>query len=440
MTSGALVQIGILVVLIGGNGVLAMSEMAIVSSRPERLRQRQALGDDQAGVALSLIQSQNQFLSTIQIGITFVGILAGAVGEASLAGFIAGWINQIPFLAPFSQVLSLLMVVGSIGFCSVVFGELVPKRIALNAPETIASRVAPMMVRLSLVARPLVWLLSQTTNFFLHLIGQHEPAPTSVSEHEVRILISEGTEAGVFEPTEKEIVYRVFRLSDRLTAGVMIPRLEIVWIDVGDSSEQIRQKIRATRQVWIPVCRGGIDTVMGVIHIREILDLFLSQGQIHLTEVLHKPLFIPEHVPALKVLDHFQQAHAQVLFVIDEHGDIEGMITADELSEAILGQIGHQPEEIRQVMVCVEGTSQYQLDGMFPLIELEDLLEIQIPLEAKRAFQTLGGFVLFELGKIPVAGDQFRRGNWQFRVLAMEGNRVGKVDVTLIEPSINTSL
>lgn len=435
MTSGALVQIGILMVLIGGNGLLAMSEMAIVSSRPERLRQRQIRGDRPAGVALDLAQSHTQFLSTVQIGITFVGILAGAVGEASLAGFIAGWINQIPSLAPFSQILSLLMVVGSIGFCSVVFGELVPKRIALNAPETIASRVAPMMIWLSFIARPLVWLLSQTTNFFLHLIGQHEPEPTSVSEREVRILISEGTEAGVFEPTEKEIVYRVFRLSDRLTAGVMIPRLEIVWIDVGDSYEQIRQKIRVTRQVWIPVCRGGLDTVIGVVHIRELLDLFLSQGQIQLTEVLHKPLFIPEQVPALKVLDHFQQAQAQVLFVIDEHGDIEGMITADELSDAIFGRTGHQPEEIRRVMVCVEGTAQYQLDGLFPLIELEDLLEIQIPLEAKRAFQTLGGFVLFELGKIPVAGDQFRHGNWQFTVLAMEGNRVGKVDVTLIEPA-----
>jgi putative hemolysin len=427
-------QIFIIAALIIANGIFAMAEIAIVSARKARLQQRAEEGDEGARIALELANSPSRFLPTIQIGITLVGIFAGAFGGATIADKLAPELNRISWIAPHGGAVSLSIVVLTITFLSLIIGELVPKQIALQHAERISAAFAPAIRSLAWVASPLVHLLSLTTQLVLRLFGIKPSAETSVTEEEIKLMIEQGTQEGVFEPTEQEMVERVFRLGDRTVNALMTPRPDVIWLDLNDPPEEIQSKITSNSHTHYPVAEDQIDTIIGMVNSKDLLSQNLSCRPIDLRSVLQPALFIPESMSALDLLERFKKKRTHVALVIDEHGGFQGLITTSDVLEAIVGDIP-TPGESEEADVIHREDGSWLVDGKVLADELKELLQKdELPFEDENLYQTLGGLVMAFLDRIPRSGNHFDWDGYRFEVVDMDGHRVDKVLIKPLAP------
>jgi len=429
-------EILILLALILANGAFAMSEMSIVSARKTRLLERAERGDRKAQAALELANSPNRFLSTVQVGITLIGILAGAFGGATLAGRLAQLLQQVPPLAPYSQPLAFFIVVLITAYLSLIVGELVPKRLALSNPEEIAMRVAKPMRWLSAIAYPLVHLLSVSTETVVNLLGVRQSLQDLlVTEEEIKVMVRQGAEAGMFEAAEQDMVERVFRLADQSINALMTPRLELVWLDLNDSQEVNFQKIIVNHHSRYPVCQGHLDNLLGVVYVTDLMSCCLRHQPIDLAANLRQPLYIPEHTTALKVLEMFKQSGTHIALVVDEYGVIQGVVTLNDVMEVVIGDLPFADHNFEDPIVQREDGS-WLMDGMLPIDKLKEQFDLEeLPGEERGNYQTLAGFVINQLGRIPAAADHFEWDNFRFEVVDMDGNRVDKILVTAKPPA-----
>ncbi|MDV2998770.1 MAG: hypothetical protein N5P05_000376 [Chroococcopsis gigantea SAG 12.99] len=420
-------EILIIFVLILINGVFALSEIAVVSARKTRLEQL-AREDKRALVALHLANNPNQILSTAQIGITLVGIFAGAYGGANLSVHVESLLKQISWLAAYSQPLSFGLVVIAITYFSLVVGELVPKRLGLSNSENIAIMVAVPLSFLARIVSPVVHLLSQSTNLVLRLLGIHiNDTDPPITEEELKVLLKQGTEAGMFEEAEQDMVERVLELSDRKVSAIMTTRPEILWLDLEDSSEINREKIIESKHTRFPVCQGSLDEVLGVVEITDLLGDALGGKGFELANSLQQPLFVPESTRGLKVLKLFQQSGHHVALVVDEYGVIQGLVTRKDILEAIVGDLPRL-SEIDDPQTTQREDGSWLLDGILSIEDFKDIFQIEeLPGEKQGNYHTLGGFIITHLGRIPSAADYFQWQHLRFEVMDMDGNRVDKI-------------
>lgn len=420
-------EIIFILILMLANGLFAMSEIAVVSARKVRLEQWANDGDLRAGVALELANSPTRFLSTVQIGITLISTLAGALGGATLSEELARHLAKVSALAPYSHAISLAIVVLAITFFSLVVGELVPKRLALNNPERIATALGPPMRTLSVIASPIVHLLTHSTEMVLRILGIHLSPESPVTEEEIKVLIEQGTQAGMIEEAEQDMLERVFRLGDRRVSAIMTPRTKVVWLNIDDPPETNQALIMESVYSRFPVYQGNRDNILGVVHVKDLLVSSMSCQPLDLQSVAQRAQFVPESMRALRVLELFKQSGSPIALVIDEYGHIQGLVTLNDVLEAIVGDIPTMDELVEPQAIQREDGS-WLLDGMLPVDEFKDIFAItRLPGEADEEFQTLGGFVMMSVERIPMAGDYFEWGGYRFEVMDMDGNRVDKV-------------
>jgi Hemolysins and related proteins containing CBS domains len=431
-------EILIIFVLFLINGFFSMSEIALVSSRKVRLEQRADEGDKGAAAALELTQSANRLLSSVQIGITLVSMFTGALGGATLAAQLTKLLIKIPWLAPYAGGVSLVIVVLLTTYFSLVLGELIPKRLGLNNPEKIASRVAGFMTFISKISSPIVHLLTASTDLGLRLLGVSPNQEPPITEEEIKGLVEEGTQVGVFEETEQDMIEGVFRLNDRLINAIMTPRTEIEWLDCEDPAQIILDEVMHSSHSRFPVAKGSLDEVIGILNAKDLLEQHLTNQQFDLLTLVQKPLFVPENTPASRVLELVRQSGLHEALVIDEYGGLLGLVTLFDVLEAIVGELPAQDEPSEPEVVRRDDGS-YLLDGLLPIDELKDLFDLDtLPEEEKIGFQTLGGFMMNQIGKIPSSGQKFQYENLTFEVVDMDGRRVDKVLVTALpEPQPN---
>lgn len=403
-----------------------MVEIAVVSARKSRLQQLSQEGDKNAQAVLDLKNSPNRFLSTVQIGITSVGILAGAFGGATIAENLAAYFKTIPYLASYSEAIGIAIVVATITYLSLIIGELVPKRLALSNPELIASLAARPMRTLSKVSTPLVYLLSISTDFILQLF-QIKPTEESVSVEEIRMLIREGTRLGIFETTEKDIVERTLQLGDKRVNTMMTPRKKIVWLDIDSSFNSIRSRVAGNPHSHFPVCRNTLDKVLGVVLTEDILANFLIEEKIDLKKFLHKPLFIPQTTDGLKVLELFKKSGIHMALVVDEYGNVQGIISMTDVLEAIVGDIPNI-DELGEQEIRKRDDGSFLVDGLVPIDEFKEYFHLnKMPGEKSGNYHTVGGFLMYKLNRIPRVGDSLELEPLRFEVIDMDSHRVDKI-------------
>lgn len=424
------VEILIVLLLILANGVFVMSEMAIVSARKARLQQLANQGDRKARTALELANAPNMFLPTVQIGITLLAILSGAFGESTISKRVLPVLKGIPALEKYSETIATIIAVLLITYLTLIVGELVPKRLALNNPEPIASVVAFPMRMLATITSPVVNFLGYSTDLVVKLMGIKPSSEPQVTEEEIKVLIEQGTEAGTFEEAEQDMFERVLRLGDRPVSALMTPRPEIMWLDLEDSAEANRQKMINSAHSRLLVCQGELDNVLGVVQVTDLLSRALSGERLDLTALLRRPLFVPESTRGLKVLEYFKQSSTHIVLVVDEYGVIQGLVTVNDILIELVGDIPsiYEPEE---PMAVQRDDGSWLLDGMLPVEDFFELFDMEkIGEEQERNYNTMGGFVITQLGRIPSAADNFEWNRLRFEVMDMDGNRVDKVMVS----------
>ena len=426
MTSQILLEIAILLLLFLLNGVFAMAELAVISSRRERLQILADSGNAGARVAMDLGQEPSNLLSTVQIGITLIGILAGAFGGATLTAELGRLIAPLPVIGVYSELIALIVVVAGITFGSVVMGELVPKQLALRNPERIAATLARPMNTLSRLTRPVVRLLSLTTAGILRLLGvRGDGGAATVSEEEIRMLLEQGAASGVIEPAERDMVDGIFRFGDRQLRSLMTPRTEVVWLDVNADETTIRETVLRSGHSRFPLCEGAIDRVIGVVLARDLLAETWSDRPIDLRAMARPPLFLPDTMPAPRALERFKQTGIHTALLVDEFGGIDGLVTIIDMMEAIVGDMP-SPSDIAEPPIVRREDGSWLVDGLLDVEDLKTLLATaQMPNESD--YQTLGGFVVTQLGRLPRVGDIVVWGGFRFEVVDMDGNRVDKV-------------
>ena len=422
LTSG-LITIGILLLL---NGVLAMAETALLSVRKARLQTDSNKGDKRATAVLKLTENPNQFLSVIQIGITSIDLLIGALTGATLGVWINSQLDKFPALEPFSGVIGLLIGVLPITYLSLVLGELVPKRLALRDPEEVSSVVAGPMIFFSKIFSPIVRFLSFSTEAILKLMGVKVSDEPPVTEEEIHLLMDQGTQAGVFEESEQDMVEGIFSLGDQRVYSLMTPRTDIVWLDIEDSLEDIRTKIAESEYSRFPVRQDTLDVILGIVKTRDLLVQSLSGEQIKLKDLLRPAFFIPETMFASRALEIFKEKGTELLLVIDEFGGLQGLLTINDIIEEIVGEIEFEEP---QAMQRQDGS--WLLDGMLEVDEFKELFSLKnLPHEDE--YETLSGFVMVSLGRVPQSTDHFEWNGYKFEVIDMDGRRVDKVLVTTL--------
>ncbi len=422
-------EVLIILVLLLANGVFAMSEIAVVSARKAWLQKHANEGDKGAQAALELANSPSHFLSTVQIGITLIGVMAGAFGGTTLAKPLALYLQTIPWLTAYSTPISLGVVVVCITFVSLLLGELVPKRLALHRPEQIASLAAIPMRLLSHLAGPLVGLLVFITDSLLRILGLRSNQESPVTEEEVKVLIDQGTKEGTFEQAERDMVKRVFRLGDRRVASLMTPRRDIVWLDVEDSIEEVQRKLIDSTHSRFLVAEGHLDNLAGVVYAKDLLAKTLAGIPLDLRSILRQPLVIPESTVALNLLESFKQSGTHIALIVDEHGGVQGLVTLNDVLEAIVGDISSIDAQTEPAVVKREDGS-LLLDGMLRIDDLKAILQVSaLPGEQNGYYHTLAGFIMMKMGRIPSAADHFNWGGFRFEVVDMDGRRIDKVMV-----------
>ena len=422
----------IILLLIVANGLFSGAEIAIISARRHRLEQLSQKGDRSARVALRLAESPNQFLSTVQIGITLIGILSGAVGGATVSHRLDSLLERLPVLAPYSEGLSFALVVAVITFLSVVIGELVPKRLALANPERLACAMAPSMRWLSRASGPAVHLLSSSTEALLKLLGVSSSSEPDITEDEIKAMIRQGADSGVFEEVEHDMVQRVLRLGDRTIKTLMTPRTDICWLDLEESLETSLQEILESTHSRFPVGRGSLDDCLGVVRVRNLLSAKITGQSINLEELLQPPLFVAESTRALSVLEQFKRSGIHIALVTDEFGGVEGLVTLNDLMEGIVGDLPSVDDEDGPLVVTREDGS-LLVDGGLDLDAFAELIDQDIfGIDQEGRYHTLAGFVMHVLERIPREADHFEWQGYRFEVLDMDGKRVDKLLVSPI--------
>ncbi|MFN3447054.1 MAG: hemolysin family protein [Roseococcus sp.] len=407
------------------NGVFAMGELAIVSARKPRLLALERKGSAGAAAALRLQEDPHRFLPTVQVGITLVGILAGVYGGAALAGPLGEWLEALPWVRGFGQALAFGLVVVAIGYVNLILGELVPKQLALRNPEAVAVVLARPLVALSRVTAPFIWLLSRSSGLILRLFGA-PPAEQGVTEEEVKAVVAEGVEAGALEQNERQMIERVLRLADRPVRALMTPRTEVAWLDRNAPPEAIAAALRAENLTRFVVADGRVDNVVGVVAVKELLDQLLSGAPLSIAAALRQPMVLPDNLSALDALERLRADALGLALVLDEYGSFEGVVTASDLLEAIVGELGPAPHSVKAVAVQ-RADGSLLLDGMMALDELRERLEDFEPPPQSAAYHTVAGLMLALLQRIPREGDRIAHSGWRFEIVDMDGRRVDKV-------------
>ena len=422
--------IGVLILL---NGILAMSEIAVISSRKIKLQKMSQEGNKGADITLELLESPNQFLSAVQIGITLIGILAGAFGGATVSIYLNNYLSSFSILAPYSDTLSIIIVVLIITYFSLVVGELVPKRIGLNNPEKISVKIARPLKILSKITSPVVSLLSISTDSLLRLIGSKKESSDKVTEDEIKLLIKEGLEAGTVEKEEEDIIKRVFRLDQQKVGSLITPKTEIIWLDLDDPLEEVGKQIIESERSIFPVGRDELNNFLGVVQTKDILGSILNGEKITIESNLKEPLVIPETLPVLDVLNLFKENknYVHMAMVVDEYGSIEGLITLNDILEALVGDIPalDEPNEPKAIP---RKDGSWLVDGYLSAEEFKEVLNIEkLPDENKGNFNTIGGFIMSYTGKVPVTGEIFQWRNLEFEIIDMDGHHIDKILVKI---------
>jgi putative hemolysin len=418
------------------NGVFAMSEMSLAASRKARLQALVETGDAGAAAAMNLHDNPTQFLSTVQIGITSIGILNGIVGEAAFSAPLADWLEaQFDVPQRMADIAALAGVVVIITYLTIVFGELVPKRIGQMYPETVARLVARPMALLSLAARPFVRLLSASTHGMLSLLGLRDAPSRAVTEEEIAAQLEEGVDAGVIEAHEHQMVRNVFRLDERQIGSMMIPRAEIAWLDAAEPIEAALAIIGSHEHSRYPVCRGGLDEVLGVMASQQLLQQVTRGETLNLTEGLQPPVFVPETLTGMELLEHFRGSVTQMVFVVDEYGEVQGVITVRDVLEAITGEFTTPTADDSWAVQREDGS--WLFDGLIPVPELKDRLDLKdLPDEDRGRYNTLAGMTMLLLGRLPQTADVVEWGGWRFEVVDLDGKRVDKVLVSRLDADV----
>ena len=420
-----LLEILIVLGLVLLNGYFAMSELAVVSARPARLEALARKGGRGARLALTLAREPGRMLSTVQIGITLVGIIAGAFGGAALAEPLDDALARVPGLAPFSAEIAYTSVVIGITYFSLIIGELVPKQLALRAPERVAALVAPVIDLMSRIGTPAVWLLDASSRLVLRFLGSEAQPRETVTEEEVRMLIAEGTRTGVFHEQEQEMISRVLRLADRPVRAIMTPRVELVWLDVEDDPAEIARLIKESGHSRFVVGKGGPDDVLGIVHVRSLLDACLAGRTLDLRAAVRPALVLHDNMPVLRALEALRQARVSMALVIDEYGEVEGVVTVEDVLEAVVGDMPeHRLGETPAIIRREDGS--LLIDGLLPLDEVKLRLGFE-SLPDEDTYHTLGGFILAQFGRLPTEGQTVAYGGWRFEVVDMDGRRIDKV-------------
>jgi putative hemolysin len=417
-----LISVIILLLLILINGFFAMAEMAVVSSRKARLQEDADAGDQSAQKALQIVEEPTDFLSTVQIAISLVAVLTGAVGGASLAEPVGDYLSDVGLPASVAGPLAFALVVGGSTYLSLVIGELVPKRIALQRPETVTKLIAAFMLRLAVLTAPLVAVLTFSTKTVLRLLGMNNDTEVPPTEGEIMALIERGIHSGVFAPDEQHMVESVMRLDERNVEELMTPRTTMRWLNLEDSPARIREVICEERADFLPVARGSLDDVVGMLYAEDLIMQALGGEELDIESAVRQPLFIPEHLSATRALGKFRTNGSVAAIVINEFGGVEGLISLLDLVEAIIGEVEHdEPHAVKRE----DGS--YLVDGLLPLFELEELFSVQTH---ESHAVTLAGLVLAELGHIPEEGEVFEWRGLRFEVVDMDDRRIDKLMVT----------
>jgi len=424
-----------LFLLIGLNGFFSMAEFALVSSRTFRLTYLSEQGFRGADTALSLLKEPNTFLSTIQIAITLIGIGAGAYSGATFSKYLVPYLSEIPRLSQYAEYISIGLIVIIITYLTLLFGELLPKRIGMQNPEYLACRSAGIILGISRVFTPLVYLMSASTGILLRLSGSDTKTVFRVTEDEIRLLIEEGARAGVVQATEQQMVERIFRLGDRKVFSLMTPRPEIIALDITKSGEENAEKIQESQHSRFPVYQDQLDSIVGIVRARDVWKSWFADGSIpDLEEIVRDAPVIPENFPVFRMLELLRKSGSPMAIVIDEYGAVSGIATLHDVFEAIVGDLSSlNPMRDNPVVKREDGSM--LIDGLYPIDEVRNLLGIkEIPGEEKGYFHTLSGFVMMILGKIPETGDVFEWHGFRFEVMDMDGQRVDRVLIRTVEP------
>jgi len=415
--------------LIFCNGLLAMAEIAVVSARKSRLLELAEEGDSTARAALNLAEAPNWFLSTVQVGITLVGICAGVFGGATLGDDLNRVFEQIALLAPYSEALSYGLVIVGVTYFSLVIGELVPKQLAINHSEAIAMRIARPMGKLSMMLSPAVWVLSKSTNFIIYMLRVKQVDSPPVTEEEIKILIEQGTEAGVFEEGEQSLVESVFRFADRRSDHLMIPRNEIYWLDVNDPLDANLDKIADSNYTRYPVCRGSLDNVVGIVPVKEIWKAVRLDLDVNLETLAKTPLYVVDHTSSLQLLERIKESGSHPALVIDEYGVIKGLVSLTDIVKAIVGEIPNEDEPL-EMRAELQDDGSWLMDGLMSMDEFCEVMGVEtLPEFDRNRYQTLAGFFVSHFDEIPTPGSEIVLEHLHFKVTHMEGKRIDEIQV-----------
>ncbi|WP_341840994.1 hemolysin family protein [Chitinophaga caseinilytica] len=419
-------EVVIILVLILLNGIFSMAEIALVSARKARLESAAKQGDEKARAALKLSNNPDTFLSTVQIGITLIGILTGLYSGEQLKEDVKGFVMQMPSLVPYANAIATAIIVICVTYFTLVLGELFPKRIGLANPELIAKNVAKPMYFISRLTFPFVWLLSRSTAALVSLFGLKRSSDNNVTEEEIKAIISEGTSSGAIEETEQEIIERVFHLGDRNITSLMTHRTDIVWLDVNEEVESYKRKIKQAPHSVYPVCEGQIDNIRGILTIK---DLYTAGNVAVLKDIMKKPLFIPENNSAYQVLEKFKETQIHAAFIVDEYGTFLGMITLNDILEAIVGDMPETGQDDYNMVKREDGS--YLIDAQIPFYDFLSEFDMEDQMaEFEQEFDTLAGFILHHLEHIPQTGEKLEWRRFTFEIVDMDAHRIDKILVT----------
>ena len=435
------INILIIFILFIFNAIFAMYEIAMVSSKKTRLVARAEDGQKGASVAMELLQDPDQqYLSAIQIMITMIDTLAGGIGGAQLSRPLAEVLKQIDWLAPFAEIAALILVVVIITYFSIVLGELIPKRIAVSKPEDVVTKLSPMIKGMSRVMRPLTKLLSASTNLGIKIFNIDVTKEPAITEEELKGYIQEGRQTGVFDEAEQTMVDGVFRFSDRRVDAIMTPHTELDWIDLDDDHDTIVKELMESSYSRLPVAHGDLNRSMGFVNTKDLLGVDIHDPQFNLENYIREPLYFPGNMQAVKAFEQFRQTGIHHALVLDEYGGVEGFVTLYDVLESIVGEIPLDEHDKEQdVVQRSDGT--WLVDGLIPIDELKEIMRVdELPEESQAGFQTLSGFVMNQLGRIPKTGAIFEWDHWRFEVVDMDGHRVDRVLVTDISTEANPSV
>lgn len=428
-------EVAIILLLLVANGVFAAAEIAVVTARRVRLEQRASQGDARAARALELSRNPTSFLSTVQVGITLIGILAGAYGGATLAEPLEARLGQVSWIGEHADVVAFAIVVSAITYLSLVIGELVPKAVALSNPERIASNVATRVAAVAKVASPLVVVLDVSTRAVLKLLRVAPVQEGTVTEDEIRAMLKQATKTGDVDEVEQAIVEQVFKLGDRRVSSIMTPRPDIDWLDIHEGLDGVRKHLAVAKHPRLLFCDGSLDAVLGVVRSEDVLNQLLTQDEIDLPSMLKPPMFVPATLSAFQLVESFRASKMHVALVLDEFGAVEGIVTPSDVLQGLVGELQSDANAGEDPYIVGRADGSWLVDGITPIEEVTQAVDLPpMPEDEAGSYQTLAGFVMTRLARVPNAGETFDFGGFRFEVIDMDGRRVDKVLVSRIPP------